>query len=106
VAFSSIEQISFQDVIDLFDVHRPRPLLERIFTPVQIKRYVFHKTDEYQMKADRPNRSARPSRSGSCPDVSIVQDSLEAKKSIIWDSATLTKDLMLRVQSLESQVED
>jgi len=104
VAFSSIEQVSFEDVIGLFDVKRPRPLLERFFTPPQITKYVFHKFDE----AGGTNSSvpSRPSRTRSLTDLTSIQDTLEAKKSAIWDSATLTKDLMLRVESLESKVED
>jgi len=40
---SSLEQVGFKDVVRLFDVDRSRPMLERLFAPGVLKRYVYEK---------------------------------------------------------------
>jgi len=93
VAYSSIEQVAFKDVVDLFDANRKRSALERWFTPPEVKKYLFRDKEVYERQK---------SLSGLGSNSQDVPDSLDARKRMIYENSLRTKELLETAQRVDS----
>jgi len=103
VAYSSIEQVSFQDVVELFDANRKRTRLETWFTPPEVNKYVFRDTAMYEKSEASLEMSEVCIAEG---EEQHVPNSLEARKRMILTNSTRTAVLQKKADEVDGILQE
>jgi len=111
---SSGEAMRFTDIVQLFDVARPRFFLERFFEPRALRKYIFEKKRwKKQHTPHQPHTPHRPGPSSSSLSLASLSDdptlgaiaSARRNDEILKDLALVNQHLEERVASLEEKVQ-
>jgi len=105
IASSSHEQVSFLDVVHLFDVARPRPFLEKVFEPRALRKYVFRKKawKRLHRKPDMARSSSASSSTVSLQSDLGAVDSLEHRGSQLKELALSKIEFEEKIAALEKK---
>jgi len=121
MAYSSIEQVSFSHVVELFDVERQRGILEKFFSPDSVKKYVIAKAHRKKHQMATSTSDIQPAVETSDIELETVEqtadslaaDSLAARKRMIMHNSQrtaelgeITSELDERTSSVEFKMEE